>query len=291
MSCPATPDGSLIHGCAALLAVGCLAVTLVGGLQERPTALAFGLLVTVGELHRWTGARVREAAPLGAAGALSYALLGADAGQPTHHGVAQVVAVVLAAALLGSVPHIARGRGPVLDHLARRVLTVAFAAACFQPLYNRGTFGQWSGPAYALLLLAILALTALCDAVLAAALAHSRTRWPFGPLLRDELHAAARHRLGRLRHGRGDGARGRRRRAVGAARVLAAAAADPAVPPPVRRRAGHLPADHHLPRPGHRDRRVHARRARPPRRRAQPGRRAGPGAHPARARPFWSTPP
>ncbi|MCX5050921.1 MULTISPECIES: HD-GYP domain-containing protein [unclassified Streptomyces] len=188
MSAP-PPLTALIHGCAALLAVGCLAVTRVSGLQERPTALAFGLLVTVGELHRWTGSRVREAAPLGAAGALAYALLGEDAGRPTHHGVTQVVAVVLAAALIGSVPHIARGRGPVLDHLARRVLTVAFAAACFQPLYNRGTFSRWSGPAYALLLLAILCLTALCDAVLAAALAHSRTRWPFGPLLRDELHA------------------------------------------------------------------------------------------------------
>lgn len=180
----------LVHTCAAVLALGSLAVVLWTGIEERGIALAFGLLVTVGELTRWTtGARVREAAPIGAAGALSYALLGADAGQPTHHGVAQVVAVVLAASLLGSVPHIARGQGPVLDHLARRVLTVGFAAVCFQPLYNRGVFGEWGGPAYALLLLALLTLTALCDCVLAAALAHSRTGWPFGPLLRDELRA------------------------------------------------------------------------------------------------------
>lgn len=179
----------LIHTTAALLAAGSLVATCRTGLQERPTALAFGVLVTVGELSRWTGARVREAAPLGAAGALSYALLGENAERPTHHGVTQVVAVVLAAALLGSVPHVARGQGPVLDHLARRVLTVGFAAVCFQPLYSRGVFDAWHGPAYALLLLALLALTALCDAVLAAALAHARTRWPFGPLLRDELHA------------------------------------------------------------------------------------------------------
>ncbi|MCT9077666.1 HD-GYP domain-containing protein [Streptomyces fulvoviolaceus] len=180
----------LVHTCAAVLGLGSLTVVLWTGIEERGIALAFGLLVTVGELTRWTGAaRVREAAPLGAAGALSYALLGADAGQPTHHGVAQVVAVVLAASLLGSVPHIARGQGPVLDHLVRRVLTVGFAAVCYQPLYNRGVFGEWGGPAYALLLLALLALTALCDCVLAAALAHSRTGWPFGPLLRDELRA------------------------------------------------------------------------------------------------------
>ncbi|MDH6220009.1 HD-GYP domain-containing protein [Streptomyces pseudovenezuelae] len=179
----------LIHAAAALLAAGSLGVTLWSGLDERPAALAFGVLITVGELTRWTGARVREAAPLGAAGALSYALLGADAGRPTEHGVAQIVTVVFAASLLGSVPHIARGQGPFLDHLARRVLTVAFAAICFQPLYNRGVFGEWVGPAYALLLLALLALTALCDCVLAAALARSRTGWPFGPLLRDELRA------------------------------------------------------------------------------------------------------
>ncbi|WP_217239451.1 HD-GYP domain-containing protein [Streptomyces sp. AC555_RSS877] len=179
----------LIHASAALLATLSLATTLWTGLDERGAALAFGVLVTVGELSRWTGAQVREAAPLGAAAALSYALLGAYAGAPTRHGVAQVVAVVLAASLLGAVPHIARGQRGTFDHLARRILTVGFAAICFQPLYNQGTFRDWVGPAYALLLLALLSLTALCDAVLAAALAHSRTRWPFGPLLRDELRA------------------------------------------------------------------------------------------------------
>ncbi|CAM5299581.1 MULTISPECIES: HD-GYP domain-containing protein [Streptomyces] len=176
-----------VHGSAALLATGCLLGMLGTGLVDRGTALAFGALVTLGELTRWTGAEGREAAPLGAAAALSYALLGESGGEPTGHGLAQVVGVVLAASLLGSVPHIARGR-PVLDHLARRMLTVGFAAACFQPLFNQGTFHGW-GTSYALLLLTILTLTALCDAVLAAALAHARTRWPFGPLLRDELRA------------------------------------------------------------------------------------------------------
>ncbi|KUL30384.1 HD-GYP domain-containing protein [Streptomyces regalis] len=195
MSAPCTPCTAgkppflltLVHTSAALLAAGSLLGTLWHGLDERGIALAFGVLVTVGELTRWTGAEGREAAPLGAAAALSYALLGEDGGHPTHHGGLQVGAVVLAASLLGSVPHLARGR-PVLDHLARRVLTAGFAAVCFQPLYNQGTFQGW-GPGYALLLLAILSLTALCDALLAAALAHSRTRWPFGPLLRDELRA------------------------------------------------------------------------------------------------------
>ncbi|GAA2763100.1 metal-dependent phosphohydrolase [Streptomyces paradoxus] len=180
---------TLVHACAALLAAGSLAVTLYDGLEERRVALAFGVLVTVGELTRRNGAQIREPAPLGAAAALSYALLGEAGGQATHHGPAQVVAVVLAASLLGSVPHIARGQGPTADHLARRVLTVGFVAVCFQPPYNRGMFDDWGGPAYALLLLALLSLTALCDAVLGAALAHTRTGWPFGPVLRDELRA------------------------------------------------------------------------------------------------------
>ncbi|MEW2037333.1 HD domain-containing protein [Streptomyces sp. NPDC005534] len=166
-----------------------LGVTLWDGLDDRGTALAFGVLVAVGELARWSGAEERESAPLGAAGALAYALLGENAGQRTGHGVLQVVAVVVAAALIGCVPHVARGRGPTLDHLARRVLTVAFAAVCFQPLYNQGRLPAWGGPAVALLLVALLVLTTLWDAVLAAATAHARTRWPFGPLLRDELRA------------------------------------------------------------------------------------------------------
>ncbi|MET8446703.1 HD domain-containing protein [Streptomyces sp. NPDC005209] len=190
----------LIRGCAALLAVVSLALTLWYGIQERGVALAFGTLIAVGELSRWTGAPARQAAPLGAAGALSYALLGEVAGRPavpraldsaavggTAVAAAQVVTVVLAASLLGSVPHIWRGRTPTLDDLARRVLTVGFAAVCFQPLDHRGVFQTWNGPAHALLVLALLVLTSLCDAVLAAALAHSRTRWPFAPLLRDEL--------------------------------------------------------------------------------------------------------
>ncbi|WP_328479792.1 metal-dependent phosphohydrolase [Streptomyces sp. NBC_00377] len=173
---------------AALLVLVSLLVTFMTGVEERPVALAFGILVAAGELTRpQSGPLLREAAPLGAAASLSYALVGGHAGHPTHHGVAQVVAVVVAASLLGSVPHLARGQGPVLDHLVRRVLAVGFAAVCFQPLHNRGVFDGWSGPAYALLLLALLVLTVLCDAVVAAALARSRTGWPFGPLLRDEL--------------------------------------------------------------------------------------------------------
>ncbi|MGW1267983.1 HD-GYP domain-containing protein [Streptomyces sp. NPDC002491] len=200
---PTTSRRALValYATAALLASGCLLVTFLTGLRERPVALAFGILVALGEpaLARSrlrpgdpgpaSGPGLRETAPLGAAGSLAYALVGEHAGHPTHHGVAQAVAVVAAASLLGSVPQLARGQERVLDHLVRRVLAVGFAAVCFQPLYNRGAFDGWRGPAYALLLLALLVLTVLCDAVVAAALACSRTGWPFPPLLRDELRS------------------------------------------------------------------------------------------------------
>ncbi|MEW2413953.1 HD domain-containing protein [Streptomyces sp. NPDC046866] len=192
-----------VRAAAAVLAAAGLGHTLWHGLVEPGTALAFGALIALGELAcrdtapargRASGqppAADRRPAPLGAAGALAYALLGRVAAQPAHHGVLQTVAVVVAATLVGIVPHIARGRGPAADHLARRVLTTAFAAACCRPLYNAGRLEQWlgqgSGPVLHLLL--VLALTALCDAVLAAAPARSRTGRPYGPLLRDELRA------------------------------------------------------------------------------------------------------
>lgn len=187
--------GWAVRGAAAVLTAAGLGHTLWTGVTEPATALAFAALVTVGELarrdRRDDPAADRRPAPLGSAGALAYALLGQDAGQPTHHGVLQTVAVVVAAALAGTVPHIARGHGPALDHVARRVLTVAFAAACFQPLYASGRLTRWTGqgPRLVLFLLLLLGLTALCDAVLAAALAGARTGWPYGPLLRDELRA------------------------------------------------------------------------------------------------------
>ncbi|MFJ6047895.1 HD-GYP domain-containing protein [Streptomyces sp. NPDC092307] len=187
------PAAWTVRGAAGLLTGTALGHTLWHGVDEPGAALAFATLITVGELARRDRRDPlgRHPAPLGSAGSLAYALLGQNAGQSTQHGVLQTVAVVVAAVLAGIVPHIARGRGPALDHLSRRVLTVAFAAACFQPLHNSGRLEQWvgQGPYLVGFLLLLLGLTALCDAVLAAALAGARTGRPYGPVLRDELRA------------------------------------------------------------------------------------------------------
>ncbi|WP_405457221.1 HD-GYP domain-containing protein [Streptomyces sp. NBC_00101] len=202
----------LLHAAALALALVAVVHTLWSGVAEPGHALAFGALVAVGELGSCVrtgpgpvpagagpeaGVRrgglpgEREPAPLGSAGAFAYALLGRSAGEPTGQGVLQVVAVVVVAQLLAAVPRPGHGRGPGPGHdrLARRVLTVAFAAVCFQPLRDAeqftGVLGE--GPAYAVLLVALLGLTALCDAVLAAFVRAARTRYPYGTHLRDEL--------------------------------------------------------------------------------------------------------
>ncbi|MEU8699602.1 HD domain-containing protein [Streptomyces sp. NPDC048680] len=181
-----------VRGAALALTAAALGHTLWLGVHDPGHALAFGVLITIGELARW-GALPgeREPAPLGAAGALAYALLGRSGGEPTGQGVLQVIAVLVAAQLVASVPHVARGSGPGPDQLARRVLTVTFAAVCFQPLYNSGRSESWfgDGPYYAAFLLLLLGLTALCDAVLGALLLRAGTPVPYGPLLRDELRA------------------------------------------------------------------------------------------------------
>ncbi|MFH8841394.1 HD domain-containing protein [Streptomyces sp. NPDC017868] len=189
---PGAPTVGAVRGAALLLGLAGFAHTLWHGIDEPGNALAFGTLVALGELARWGAAPgEREPAPLAAAGALAYALLGTSAGTATTHGVLQTVAVVVAACLAGIVPHLARDRGPGADHLARRVLTAGFAALCFQPLYNSGAVTEHlgQGPAYALFLLLLLVLTALCDAVLAALVLRARTGFPYGSLLHDELRA------------------------------------------------------------------------------------------------------
>ncbi|MFI0982946.1 HD domain-containing protein [Streptomyces sp. NPDC021093] len=190
----------LVRGAALLLAAAALVGVVRYGVVQPGVAVAFWGLIWVGEVAQ----RGDGVAPLGTAGALAYALLGRCGGEPTGHGVWQVVVVTVGALLAGAVPHLVVrrrtrrqrrrgecGRGPGLDRMARRVLTVGFAAVCFQPLSHSGAVEKWigQGPWFALFLVLLLALTGLCDAVLAAAFVRARTGHPYGPLLRDELRA------------------------------------------------------------------------------------------------------
>jgi hypothetical protein len=179
-----------------LFAVAGIAATAVSGLQQAPIAIAFGVLIAVGELVRVNLPGGRSAAPLGAAGALAYALLedfrfpGGDV-EATTYGVEQVVAVTTVAILVGTIPHVAVGQAPRLELLARRVLVAGFAAALFRPLYTSGELlgmddGGWRLPAF---MLVIVLVSGFVDAMLAALARSGRERIPFTASARDELRA------------------------------------------------------------------------------------------------------
>lgn len=180
-----------VHLGTVLLCAGAVLWTVHAGIREPGVAVAFGAFVAIGESIRMTLPGDRTTAPLGAAGALAYAVLGDVEGVPTSHGVLQVVALVTAAMAAGLLPHLLFGRRADPDLAVRRILTVAFAATLFQPLFNGGRLRATVGetPLFIGYMAALLALAALCDAVLAAALTAARAGWRFLPFLGDELRA------------------------------------------------------------------------------------------------------
>ncbi|MER6303100.1 HD domain-containing protein [Kitasatospora sp. NPDC001539] len=199
--------GAVHLGAAALLAYALGAVAL-RGVAEPGVAFAFTALIALGECVRITLPGDREQAPIGAAGALAYALLGPLRGVPTAHGTLQVVAVTGAGLALSWLPGVALPHRPGRPHrrppwadparrdgAARRLLAVGFAAAVFQPLYNGGLVDRFSpeGPAYGAFLTAVAALAALCDATLAALLrcaaAGPDSGLRFPAALEDELRS------------------------------------------------------------------------------------------------------
>jgi HD domain len=153
-------------------------------------------LIALGELARVNLPGDRSAAPLGAAAALAYALLGdfrtGGTVVETDYGVLQVVAVTAVALLVGAIPHMAVGQAPRLESLARRVLIAGCAALLFRPLYIHGDLAElsndrdWQLPA---LMVAIVLVCGLVDAVLAALARSGRDGTPFASAARDELRA------------------------------------------------------------------------------------------------------
>jgi hypothetical protein len=178
-----------VHAVAALLAAVSLADALWHGVADREGAFVFALFIAAGELLRLPDClpEERDPAPVGAAGALAYALL-------VPAPVTQAVAVVAVATLAGRIGHIARPRPgrPTADHLTRRVLSVAFIAVCCRPLTAAAPEAPGPGPWHVLTVIVVLLLAALADSVTGAVLSRSRTGRAFGPLLREELRGTTR---------------------------------------------------------------------------------------------------
>jgi hypothetical protein len=188
-------SGQLLLVCAAgLVAVAGIASTAAVGLDRPEVAIGFGALIAAGELARLTMPGNREVAPIGAAAALGYTLLLDLAADQLHHSALQVVAVIAVGMVAGALPHLAVGRPPRLDAMARRLLTGALLAFAFRPLaaplheYTRGAGGMW-WPALAVMA-GLIAITLVVDVLIAALLRAEQMRTAFRVAVRDELGMA-----------------------------------------------------------------------------------------------------
>lgn len=175
-----------------------VAVTQVAavGLHQPNVAIIFGVLIALGELFRMVMPGNREVAPIASAGAMGYALLvgvgpeGAPPDAPlgvvpAEHSALQVVAVTAVGMLVGSLPHIAVGRTPRPDAMARRLFNVAVIALCFRPMLSLDL--AWY------LLLAVMGVVVIgscfTDVLIAAMIRAETVRARFGIALRDEISA------------------------------------------------------------------------------------------------------
>jgi hypothetical protein len=184
----------LLIGAAGLVAVAGVAHTATVGLDRPEIALGFGALIAVGELARLTMPGNREVAPIGAAAALGYTLLLDLSEHQLHHSALQVVAVIAVGMLAGALPHLAVGRPPRLDAMARRLLTGALLAFAFRPLADplykltlAPTNTWW--PALAMMV-SLIAVSLLIDVLIAAWLRAERVRTAFRVAVRDEINMA-----------------------------------------------------------------------------------------------------
>ena len=131
---PAGAGPRLLAAGTALLVVLAVVQTLLTGVVEVRWAIAFAALIALGELLRLNLPGDREAAPIGTACALAYALLIRVGPVPARHSALQVVAVTGIGMALGALPHLAVGRPARMASMAARLLAVAVAAFAFRPL-------------------------------------------------------------------------------------------------------------------------------------------------------------
>jgi hypothetical protein len=181
----------LLFAAATIAVVASVAATAARGVAQPDIALAFAGFITLGEFLRLRLPGDREAAPLGAAGSLAYALLPDVASTPSTHDALQVVAVTACGMLAGGLPHLTVGRAPGIDYLARRILVVGFVAATFRPLYVSGGSNLYMHHTVLLAGYMVLVVVAsvVLDATLAGLVRAGRGRTPFPAALRDELRS------------------------------------------------------------------------------------------------------
>jgi HD domain-containing protein len=171
---------------AGMLVAAAVAQTAATSVTQPRNALAFGALIALGELLRLTLPGEREAAPIGSAGALGYALALRVWGEPTSQSALQVIAVTAAGMTLGALPHLAAGRPAGVAGMASRLIAVACVALAFRPLAAMPAIrSSWE--------LALAAMTGLlvvgwwAECLIKALIRADALRARFGVALWDEM--------------------------------------------------------------------------------------------------------
>ncbi|MBW8802256.1 MAG: HD domain-containing protein [Catenulisporales bacterium] len=178
------------------------------GFVQPGYALAFGAIIAAGEAFRVRLPGGREAAPLGSATGLAYAVVTEIGREPAAHTASQAITVAAFGFLIGSVPHLAVRRPTTLDYTARRFLMVALTAWVFRMFYLRWVLGMApadprlaenvaADPGFltkhlhsvsvALVTAGLLCLAIVSDAVVGSVLQAGQHRRPIPAALRDEL--------------------------------------------------------------------------------------------------------
>ncbi|GAB3985329.1 metal-dependent phosphohydrolase [Actinoallomurus acanthiterrae] len=177
----------LLIAVAGLLVIGSVTQVAAVGVVDSRTAVLFGALIAVGELLRMVVPGNREVAPIASAGALGYALLLKVGADSAAHSAFQVVTVTACGTLAGALPHIAVGRVPKLDALARRILTPSIVAFIFRPIMHSPLRDHW--PALITVMVLTVILSCVIDVTTAAAIRAEAVRARFGIALGDEIRA------------------------------------------------------------------------------------------------------
>jgi hypothetical protein len=158
------------------------------------TAIAFGVLIALGELLRLAQPGGREAAPIATAAAMAYALLlsvhdvvkGPHVPPSLGIGPLQVIAVAAIGMTIGALPHMAAGRPVGVVGMASRLVAVSVVAFIFRPLAGALLVRRdwWLAAA---LMAVLLAFGWLTDAVISALIRADDFGARFSVALWDEL--------------------------------------------------------------------------------------------------------
>ena len=176
----------VLVGASGLLVVITVAQLAMAGAVAARDAIAFAALIALGELLRLNLPGDREAAPIGTAGALAYALLIRVGHLPARHSALQVVAVTGIGMIVGVLPHLAVGRPARMAGMASRLLAVACAAFVFRLLAgNTAIVRHWWAALAVMTLLVMVAW--LVDVIIAAIIRADTLRARFWVTLTDEM--------------------------------------------------------------------------------------------------------